>query len=324
MPYMGKSVDNKSSEIRRFDVTSSTSATHTLSWTAPSEQSLIVTINGVKQHEDAYSVSGTTLTLTSALVATDKLEVIGINDIGSTITPGPGSVNESQLGSDSVSTIKLQDNAVTTAKIADDQVTTAKIADDQVTSAKLANTLNITSGNSLTIDSGATITNSGTATGFGSDNTPAFQAYLSANQTLPDNTWTKIQFDTEDFDTDSAYDPSTNYRFTVPSGEGGKYFVYFYGNIYSSGGSSFAGIDTSIQIRVNAETDTTARFSVANYDYGGFSYQACSAMGIAVLSASDYVEFYAKCNVSPGYNSYMAGGSNLRQSVIGCYKMIGL
>ena len=128
MPYMGKSVDNKSSEIRRFDVTSSTSATHTLSWTAPSEQSLIVTINGVKQHEDAYSVSGTTLTLTSALVATDKLEVIGINDIGSTITPGPGSVNESQLGSDSVSTIKLQDNAITTAKMADDAVGLAELS----------------------------------------------------------------------------------------------------------------------------------------------------------------------------------------------------
>ena len=128
MPYMGKSVDNKSSEIRRFDVTSSTSATHTLSWTAPSEQSLIVTINGVKQHEDAYSVSGTTLTLTSALVATDKLEVIGINDIGSTITPGPGSVNESQLGSDSVSTIKLQDNAVTNAKMADDAVGLAELS----------------------------------------------------------------------------------------------------------------------------------------------------------------------------------------------------
>ena len=138
MPYMGKSVDNKSSEIRRFDVTSSTSATHTLSWTAPSEQSLIVTINGVKQHEDAYSVSGTTLTLTSALVATDKLEVIGINDIGSTITPGPGSVNESQLGSDSVSTIKLQDNAITNAKMADDAVGIAELSATGTPSASTA------------------------------------------------------------------------------------------------------------------------------------------------------------------------------------------
>ena len=76
MPYMGNTT-RKASDIRRFNATSSTSATHTLTWTPPNEQSLVVTINGVKQQEDAYSVSGTTLTLTSALVATDKLEVIG-------------------------------------------------------------------------------------------------------------------------------------------------------------------------------------------------------------------------------------------------------
>ena len=65
MSYVGR-VNQKSSDIRRVDVTSSTSATHTLTWVAPNEQSLIVTINGVKQQEDAYSVSGTTLTLTDA------------------------------------------------------------------------------------------------------------------------------------------------------------------------------------------------------------------------------------------------------------------
>jgi len=96
MPYLGAK-ELKASDIRRFDVTGSTSATHTLTWTAPNEQSLIVTINGVKQHEDAYSVSGTTLTLSSALVSTDKLEVIGINDIGTTITPAQGSVNADKL-----------------------------------------------------------------------------------------------------------------------------------------------------------------------------------------------------------------------------------
>ena len=85
MSYLGQTT-LKSSDIRRVDVTSSTSATHTLTWTAPNEQSLIVTINGVKQQNN-YTVSGTTLTLDTALVATDELEVIGINDIGTTITP---------------------------------------------------------------------------------------------------------------------------------------------------------------------------------------------------------------------------------------------
>ena len=98
MSYLGR-VTNKPSDIRVFDVTSSTSATHTLTWTAPNEQSLIVTINGIKQHEDAYSVSGTTLTLTDPLVATDKLEVIGINDIGTTITPAQNSITNDMVSS---------------------------------------------------------------------------------------------------------------------------------------------------------------------------------------------------------------------------------
>ena len=182
MPYIGAK-ELKASDIRRFDVTSSTSATHTLTWTPPTEQSLIVTINGIKQHEDAYSVSGTTLTLSSPLVATDKLEVIGINDIGTTITPAQNSVD----------TDKIVNNAVTTAKIADDQITTAKIADDQITSAKLANAINITSGNSLTIDSGATITNNGTnGGGFGKVlqvvSTLKTDGYSTASATMADIT----------------------------------------------------------------------------------------------------------------------------------------
>ena len=106
MPYIGAK-ELKASDIRRFDVTGSTNAGHTLTWTPPNEQSLIVTINGVKQHGDSYSVSGNTLTLSSSLVATDKLEVIGINDIGTTITPAQNSVNAD----------KIVDNAVTAAKL---------------------------------------------------------------------------------------------------------------------------------------------------------------------------------------------------------------
>ena len=149
MPYIGAK-QLKASDLKRFSVTGSTSATHALSWTAPNEQSLIITINGVKQHDGSYTISGspTTITLSSALVSSDEMEVIGINDIGTTITPAQ--------------------NSVDTDKIANNAVTTAKFADNQITSAKLANAINITSGNSLTIDSGATITNNGTnGGGFG-------------------------------------------------------------------------------------------------------------------------------------------------------------
>ena len=47
-----------------------------------------------------------------------------------------------------------------------------------------------------------------------SGNMPAFSAYLNGNQTISAATSTKIQFNTEDFDTANAFDSTTNYRFT--------------------------------------------------------------------------------------------------------------
>ena len=84
------------------------------------------------------------------------------------------------------------------------------------------------SGDSIVIPSGATITNNGTQSGFGGTNTPAFSAYISSNQSIPTTTFTKIQFNTEVFDTDGTYDNSTNYRFTP--GVAGKYYIF--GNVY--------------------------------------------------------------------------------------------
>ena len=76
------------------------------------------------------------------------------------------------------------------------------------------------SGDTITIPSGATITNNGTQTGFGGDNTPAFQAFSSSSaQSIPHDSHTKITFTEEIFDTNNAYD-ATNSRFTVPTGEG--------------------------------------------------------------------------------------------------------
>lgn len=127
MSYIGR-VEQKASDIKRFDVTSSTSATHTLSWSPVNEQSCIVTINGVKQHEDAYSVSGTTLTLTSPLVATDKLEVIGIQDVGQTVVPGTGVIVDSMVsGSAAIAMSKLATDPTNASNISSGTLATARL-----------------------------------------------------------------------------------------------------------------------------------------------------------------------------------------------------
>ena len=53
---------------------------------------------------------------------------------------------------------------------------------------------------------------------------PAFEAYLSSDQTVTSGTTTKVEHNTESFDTDNCYDNSTNYRFTPTVA--GKYYVY--------------------------------------------------------------------------------------------------
>ena len=179
------------------------------------------------------------------------------------------------------------------------------------------------SGDTISIPSGATITNSGTATGFSSgDNTPAFQAYLSANMTATDGAWTKITCNTEDYDTDSAYDNSTNYRFTVPSGEGGKYYLYFYSGMQASTGNT--GLSYGFNIRVNSETDSNASFW--NMTAVGYAYykEFGGIAGVRTLAAGDTVEFYMWADVSSGYAWYPLGDSTQRRTYVGGYKMIGL
>jgi len=66
MPYIGKT-ELKSSDVIADSFTGNGSTVaFTLSKVPPSDQAVLVSINGVKQHTDAYSISGTTLTLSAA------------------------------------------------------------------------------------------------------------------------------------------------------------------------------------------------------------------------------------------------------------------
>ena len=74
----------------------------------------------------------------------------------------------------------------------------------------------------------------GTVTGAGESNTPLFRAYIgSSDQTIANNTWTKVAFNTETFDPSGVYDHSSNYRFTPTVA--GKYFVFVQYRIESPG-----------------------------------------------------------------------------------------
>jgi hypothetical protein len=322
MSYLGQ-VELKSSEIRRVDVTGSTSATHTLTWTPASEQSLIITINGIKQQNN-YSISGTTLTLDDALISTDAMEVIGILDIGEAVTPPD----------DSISTAKIQDDAVTADKLANSINTEIAANTAKVTNA--THTGDVTGATALTIAADAvdiamlSATGTASASTFlrgdnswaaaGGDNTPAFQAYLSSNQSIPNDAYTLIECDTEDFDTGSGYDTST-FTYTVPSGEGGVYWIYFHCD-YAASAHSYAEYG-ALQIRVNAETNSTASFS--NWwnlrSNPGRQMNPWTA-GMRTLAAADTIKFYAYGAMLS--SNWTVQGSARRDTLFGAYKMLGI
>ena len=95
-----------------------------------------------------------------------------------------------------------------------------------------ANQLQDFGGNSILTSDGAGVV---TPNASGIKNTPAFEAYLSSNQTISSGANTVVAFDTEVIDTNSAYNTST-YEFTVPTNQAGKYFVY--SNCYGSAQAS--------------------------------------------------------------------------------------
>ena len=65
-------------------------------------------------------------------------------------------------------------------------------------------------------------------------NTPGFAAYLnSSTQNVVSQTWTKVNMYGEDMDTSGAYDTS-NARFTIPSGQAGKYMFGAVGRVNNS------------------------------------------------------------------------------------------
>jgi len=151
----------------------------------------------------------------------------------------------------------------------------------------------------------------------GGDNTPSFQARKTSTQSsIATDTYTKIGFETEDWDTDSAYDHSTNYRFTVPAGEGGKYFVHAQFMYYANDGQ---GKMLSSTIAVYKNGSATEYKWYADWRSGYIYFYTPMATCTISLAATDYIEIYAKAETVSGTlhidNNY---------GYFGAYKLIGV
>jgi hypothetical protein len=159
----------------------------------------------------------------------------------------------------------------------------------------------------------------GDVTGAGGVNTPAFQATLSANQTITQATNTIVAFNTEDFDTASAYDTST-YKFTPQTA--GKYFFYASTNLVISSGKQFF---INMFFKKNGARSNGSQV-VTNSSASSFdNYTTVGSDIITLNGSSDYVqvEFYFYDYTSGG--NYDLRGNNAdgrRFTKFGGYKII--
>jgi|TARA_R100000030_G_scaffold16033_1_gene10732 hypothetical protein len=132
----------------------------------------------------------------------------------------------------------------------------------------------------------------GTVTGAGGANTPAFMAYMSADQSsVSDNVWTKPNMNTEFFDTDSKYDTS-NYRFTPTVS--GKYM--FCANLLLSNATNQMN-GCSIAFYKNG---TKLLYNERVMSGLGGTEDVVDLTGIIDLDTDDYVEIYVKADIDSG------------------------
>jgi hypothetical protein len=169
-----------------------------------------------------------------------------------------------------------------------------------------ANQLQDFGGNSiLTSDGAGTVTPNAS----GIKNTPAFQVKKTSTQSISSASFTKLTWDAEDWDTDSAF---ASDKFTVPTNEAGKYYFQVT--------TEFANIDDGEFVQVlfykngSSQAGTTARW----YSPGSNDDVRARTNVILDLSVGDYIEAYVYQNEGSSQN---ASGS---ETFFRGYKLIGV
>jgi Tfp pilus assembly protein FimT len=138
----------------------------------------------------------------------------------------------------------------------------------------------------------------------GLQNTPIFQVYKSADQSIPNATFTTVTFDTEQYDTGSAFASNT---FTAP--ETGYYYIYSQ-LVWS--GSTNSNYSLNRLMKNGNPVNWNAFFQTE--DSGGYGGR------IIYLSSSDTVT--VQCYQDSG-GSLSLRGSGEDECQFGGYKLIG-
>jgi hypothetical protein len=272
MAYIGNIPADKYQTLQKQSFTTSATDTYTLSYAVTNPQDLALFINNVRQNpNDAYTVSGTTLTLSSAITGSDTMYAIFLGKAVETVAPALSSVTNDMLAG-------------------------------SIANSKLANSSITLNGSAVSLGGSATV---------GGTNTPAFEGKNNTNQSMSNNTYTKVTFGTENLDTDSCFASS---RFTPTTS--GKYFIYSTLTIQCGSNVGHAG---HIQIRKNG----SAIFLSQSNDYPNTTLNIFSVSASAIVSlngSSDYVEIYGLGENSSGTPTLLGDANG--SCIFGGYKII--
>jgi len=112
---------------------------------------------------------------------------------------------------------------------------------------------------------------------------PAFLAFRSGTQqSFSQNTWSKVQFNGETFDTDNCFDSTTNYRFT-PNKSG---YYQFNSTIGISRTGSYAGYGAFYK------NGTEVSKIYGNTNMPGTGYNGAGGCLVFMNGSTDYMEVY--------------------------------
>ena len=139
------------------------------------------------------------------------------------------------------------------------------------------------SGDTFTIPSGVTLTNSGTASGFGVSNTGTI-VRRNTDQSISKNVITKVQFDTAVLNPNSWFDVSTNHRFQ-PDESGNYLFIAELGHNYAT---------SSNYVTIYFYKNGAEVYAADWMEENGYDTHITASAIIDMNGSSDYVEVYTQ------------------------------
>ena len=175
MAYIGPLPAETFTSFATQEFSTSATTSYTLNHAVTNENEIALFVNNVRQQPGsgkAYTATGTALTLSAATASTDTMYCVFLGRALQTVTPATNSITAAMVGNDLISgKDALTAIPATTDEFLISDAGTLKRIDAQFF-----------------------------------QNTPAFFAYKGngTNQTISNDTYVKVEFNTESFDTDGV------------------------------------------------------------------------------------------------------------------------